>query len=125
MHKKTKIVIVGAGIAGLAAAQELLANGFEVIIVEARNRCGGRIWVDDSLGLGMPLAKGARWIHGIDNNPLMQWVQKLSIPYFTFDYQKMAVFDRNGQAIIREKITHFTDFLNDAIQKAQRFSWQK
>lgn len=28
----------------------------------------------------MPLARGAGWIHGIDNNPLMQWVQKLSTP---------------------------------------------
>ena len=123
MNKNNKIVIVGAGIAGLAAAHELLASGFEVTILESRNRCGGRIWVDQSLG--MPLPKGATWIHGIDDNPLMQWVEKLSTPYFTFDFQKTSLFDRNGQPIAREKIADFDDFLNDAIQKAQQFSWQQ
>ena len=37
------ILIVGAGVAGLAAARELCAEGLKVIVLEARNRIGGRI----------------------------------------------------------------------------------
>ncbi|MBD05210.1 MAG: hypothetical protein CME24_12780 [Gemmatimonadetes bacterium] len=40
------IVVVGAGIAGLAAARRLADRGFTVIVVEARQRISGRIWTD-------------------------------------------------------------------------------
>ncbi|MBS0350358.1 MAG: FAD-dependent oxidoreductase [Proteobacteria bacterium] len=123
MNSKTKVVIVGAGIAGLGAAQALLTNGFEVMVVEARDRCGGRIWVDDSLGI--PLARGATWIHGIDHNPMMQLAQKSSTRYFALDYQKMAFFDRNGHPIAQKKVTDFDNILNDALQKAQQFAFQQ
>jgi monoamine oxidase len=44
MSKKTKIVIVGAGAAGIAAASKLLKNGLnDFVILEANNRIGGRI----------------------------------------------------------------------------------
>ena len=41
-----KVIIVGAGISGAAAAHELAQHGFEVIVVEARNRIGGRMCTD-------------------------------------------------------------------------------
>ena len=50
MRKITKIIVVGAGIAGLAAAKKLQEQGFDVQILEARNRIGGRTWTDYSLG---------------------------------------------------------------------------
>jgi monoamine oxidase len=39
----TKVIVLGAGISGLCAAYELSQNGFEVVILEARNRIGGRV----------------------------------------------------------------------------------
>ena len=62
------IAVIGAGIAGLRAAQLLAGAGYDVTIYEARDRIGGRIWTDRSLGL--PLDLGASWIHGLDGNPL-------------------------------------------------------
>jgi len=62
------VAIVGAGVSGLAAAAWLTDEGYDVTILEARRRIGGRILTDRSLG--MPLDLGASWIHGTDGNPL-------------------------------------------------------
>lgn len=42
--QKQKIIVVGAGIAGLTAAKTLMQKGHEVLVLEARDRIGGRIW---------------------------------------------------------------------------------
>jgi len=60
--KKTKVLIVGSGIAGLAAAQKLVENNFEVEILEARNDHGGRIRKNETFG-GFPIEIGAEEIH--------------------------------------------------------------
>lgn len=65
-----KIGIVGAGIAGLSAAQILDAAGREVDVIEARDRIGGRVNTDTSLGFAADL--GASWLHGDDGNPLTE-----------------------------------------------------
>jgi monoamine oxidase len=49
LNQKT-VIVVGAGIAGLAAAIDLKTAGFKVIIVEGRERVGGRVFADTSLG---------------------------------------------------------------------------
>lgn len=41
---KNRVVIIGAGLTGLAAAQELSSHGQDVLVLEARDRIGGRIW---------------------------------------------------------------------------------
>jgi NADPH-dependent 2,4-dienoyl-CoA reductase/sulfur reductase-like enzyme len=44
MSSKRQTVVIGAGLAGLSAARELRKNGHEVVVLEARDRVGGRIW---------------------------------------------------------------------------------
>lgn len=63
------IAVIGAGIAGLRVAQLLGDEGYDVTLYEARDRIGGRLWTDRSLGL--PLDMGASWIHGLEGNPLV------------------------------------------------------
>lgn len=57
-----KVIVVGAGFAGLIAARELEAAGIEVNVFEARDRIGGRAWTDKRLG-GHALEMGATWVH--------------------------------------------------------------
>ncbi|ARF59219.1 hypothetical protein B1H19_03630 [Streptomyces gilvosporeus] len=64
-----RVIVVGAGISGLAAARHLADRGQGVVVLEARNRIGGRIWTSGKWA-GMPLDLGASWIHGIDSNPI-------------------------------------------------------
>ncbi|OZG26410.1 amine oxidase [Williamsia sp. 1138] len=59
---RPSVVIVGAGFSGLIAARELEFAGFDVRIVEARDRIGGRAWTDERLG-GHTLEMGATWVH--------------------------------------------------------------
>ena len=57
-------LIVGAGAAGLAAAAELAASRQSVLVLEARDRVGGRIWTRPEPGLPVPVELGAEFIHG-------------------------------------------------------------
>ncbi len=63
-----KGIVIGAGLAGLAAARELQSYGVKVVVLEARERVGGRVWTDHSLGF--PVDMGASWIEGVRGNPI-------------------------------------------------------
>ena len=58
------VIIIGAGAAGLAAADELSRKGARVLILEARERIGGRCWTRRVPGLPIPVELGAEFIHG-------------------------------------------------------------
>ena len=57
-------VIVGAGAAGLTTARELARAGKKVTILEARDRCGGRIYPLPAEEFGYPAEGGAEFVHG-------------------------------------------------------------
>ena len=61
---KTEVLVIGAGAAGLAAADELARAGCSVLVVEARNRVGGRCETHRVAGLPVPVELGAEFIHG-------------------------------------------------------------
>lgn len=63
------VVIIGAGVAGIAAGRRLAAAGKRIALVEASDRVGGRCVTDDHL-FGVPYDRGARWLHTADVNPL-------------------------------------------------------
>lgn len=54
-------VVVGAGIAGLVTARELGRSGLRVLVLEARDRLGGRLWTDHRLGRDLEM--GGTWVH--------------------------------------------------------------
>jgi len=58
------ILIIGAGAAGLAAAAELAHSDRRVLLLEARDRIGGRIWTRHVPELAVPVEYGAEYIHG-------------------------------------------------------------
>src|SRR5437667_2081056 len=64
---ETSVLIVGAGIAGLAAGDMLSAEGLPVVVLEARERIGGRIHTIQSLRGSIPIELGAEFVHGAKN----------------------------------------------------------
>jgi monoamine oxidase len=56
------VVVIGAGLAGLAAARDAAQAGLTVIVIEARDRVGGRVWTHFTKGLTHPIELGAEWI---------------------------------------------------------------
>lgn len=61
-------IVIGAGVAGLTAARLLVRAGRRVVVLEARDRVGGRVVTDRLSGLVTDL--GASWIHGITDSPV-------------------------------------------------------
>ena len=55
------VCIVGAGYAGLTAALRLVQAGRSVVVLEARDRVGGRVWTD-RLADGTPIDRGGAWL---------------------------------------------------------------
>ena len=58
------VVVLGAGIAGLAAARKLAEAGLSVVLLEARSRTGGRIFTTRTPATDLPVELGAEFVHG-------------------------------------------------------------
>ena len=58
---ETEVCIVGGGLAGLTAARRLSQAGQSVVVLEARNRVGGRVWTRNASS-GVPVDMGATFI---------------------------------------------------------------
>lgn len=76
------VIIIGAGLAGLAAARQLLSFGFKVLVLEGRSRPGGRVYTEKmgQKGNFAAVDLGGSVITGIHANPLGVLARQLSIP---------------------------------------------
>ena len=75
---KTSVLIVGAGLAGLTAARELERRGCRVIVCEARQRIGGRVWTLRDGFVGMHGEAGGEMIDG-EQEEIRQLARELGI----------------------------------------------
>ncbi|XP_067268065.1 lysine-specific histone demethylase 2 isoform X1 [Chanodichthys erythropterus] len=76
-----KVLVIGAGAAGLAAARQLQNFGMQVVVLEARERIGGRVWDDASLGI--TVGRGAQIVNGCVNNPIALMCEQLGLRMHT------------------------------------------
>ena len=79
-----QILVIGAGMAGIAAARTLHDAGCRVTLLEARDRIGGRTHTDSSLGVDIDL--GAAWIHGPTANPLVPLARQHGVSWGETDF---------------------------------------
>jgi len=75
VRHSAEALIIGAGAAGLAAAADLAAAGRSALVLEARDRIGGRIWTRNEPDFPVPIELGAEFIHGraAVTFELLQW----------------------------------------------------
>ena len=99
----SRVAVLGAGAAGLACARELIDAGFDVELIEARDRPGGRVWSEEIVGL--PAEMGASWIHGVSGNPLTAIADEAGVERIAFEYGAGFTSERQrtaGEAGYRE-----------------------
>lgn len=88
------VIIIGAGAAGLAAARQLIAAGQSVLLLEARERIGGRVWTEANVA-GHPVDHGASFLHVWEQNPWTTIARRLGMPT-VIDQRRRFLFV-NGQ----------------------------
>ena len=109
------VIVIGAGVSGLACAQKLQQAGQNVLVLEAKERIGGRIhsvqYQQNILDLG------ASWIHGIEKNPIWNIVEKNNIETYVFNYLESDYFFQDGSVFTVEQKQQFLNLVQ-SIEKA-------
>ena len=117
-YKKSKdtVIVIGAGMSGLAAAKELIDNGVvNVIVLEAQDRVGGRVRTDYSLGVAFD--EGASWIHGPDGrNPITDLASSAGAETFFTDDDNVIVYNTDGTVYTDAYYTQQDADFEDAIK---------
>lgn len=107
------VIVIGAGISGLAAAKRLKDKGFTVIVLEAQEKVGGRLRTDRSLGVAFD--EGASWIHGPSGNPITSLASQAGANTFLTDDDSVEVFDTNGIAYSDSVLTSSENQFDNAL----------
>src|SRR5580765_3165506 len=114
-----RVLVLGAGIAGLAAARELSQLGYAVTVLEARDRIGGRCWTADGVDLG------AHWIHSTEGNPITSLARELGLPTlfvggdstYTGGWDALALLDGDGSELSFDDKQH-SILVADAVRES-------
>lgn len=89
-----RVLVIGAGFAGLAAARRLREAGIDCVVLEARARIGGRV---HSIALGpVRVDEGAAWLQHFDDNPLAACARQLGLPLRETDFSQPLAAAADG-----------------------------
>lgn len=112
--RSPSVIVIGGGMAGVSAARALHDASFKVVLLESRDRVGGRVHTDYSFGF--PVDLGASWLHGVcQENPLAPVISRLGLPLYRtsgdnsvlydHDLESYALFDMDGNQVPQELVT--------------------
>ncbi len=93
-NSNAAVVVIGAGMAGLAAATELVRVGHSVVVLEAEPHIGGRARTDRSLGV--PVHLGGTWMHGTEGHP----IDAFGLRSLPTDFSQTPVLIPNGPQFV-------------------------
>jgi monoamine oxidase len=108
LSNQEDVIVIGAGIAGIESARFLQSQGYSVLVLEARDRIGGRVLTNNSLD-NIPLDLGASWVHGVRNNPVTALIRQFQIKILQTDYNSFIQYNSNGNKV--------TDFQERELEK--------
>jgi len=91
------IIVVGAGLAGLSAAYELKHRGYQVTVIDARNRMGGRIWSDR--GWGFPADFGASIVREGPGGLLTPLLKRSGVKTLPLEAQSVSYRLKGGKKL--------------------------
>jgi monoamine oxidase len=90
------VIVIGAGMAGIAAARAVMEAGRTAVLIEARDRIGGRTYTE-SHSFGFPHDHGAAWFEAVEHNPLVPLARGLSFQLVP-DPETLSVYIDGRQA---------------------------
>jgi monoamine oxidase len=93
--READVVVVGAGLAGLAAARRLTAEGIDCVVVEARDRVGGRT-LNHEIGDGKIVEVGGQWV-GPTQTRVLELMRELGLESFPTYSQGQHVVEYRGE----------------------------
>jgi monoamine oxidase len=111
------VLIVGAGVAGIAAAHTLRQSGLTVLVLEARDRIGGRTWTDTSK-LGVPVDVGGQWLHNGASNPFVAIAKQLGFDLNVSDREDGWLF-RDGVRTPRRQVDAYSAASEALMKRAE------
>ncbi|KAH9770522.1 polyamine oxidase 2 [Citrus sinensis] len=100
--RSPSVIVIGAGMAGVAAARALHDASFKVVLLESRDRVGGRVHTDYSFGF--PVDLGASWLHGVcQENPLAPVISRLGLPLYRTSGDNSVLYDHDLESCVQRK----------------------
>ncbi|XP_059282071.1 probable polyamine oxidase 4 [Lycium ferocissimum] len=123
------VIVIGGGISGVAAARFLQNASFKVLLLESRDRLGGRIHTDNSFGC--PVDMGASWLHGVCNeNPLAPLIRRLGLTLYRtsgddsvlydHDLESCMLFDMDGHQVPQNTVAEVGDVFKKILNETEK-----
>lgn len=112
-----RVTVIGAGMAGLAAAWYFNQRGVEVRVLEARDHIGGRTYTDRSTGF--PFDEGASWIHGPRRNPIFDVAEEAGATTYRTDDDSVKVYNLDGSQYDDKDISDAEKDFEDALEEVE------
>ncbi|KAI3947841.1 hypothetical protein MKX01_034506 [Papaver californicum] len=123
------VIVIGGGFAGISAARALHDASIQVVLLESRDRLGGRVYTDYSFGF--PVDMGASWLHGVcKENPLASLISRMGLPLYRtsgdnsvlydHDLESYALYDTEGNQVPQELVTKVGIIFEDILKESEK-----
>ncbi|KAF6174650.1 hypothetical protein GIB67_006302 [Kingdonia uniflora] len=123
------VIVIGGGISGVAAARVLHNASFKVLLLESRDRLGGRIHTNYLFGC--PVDMGASWLHGVCNeNSMAPLIRSLGLTMYRtsgdnsilydHDLESYALFGKDGSQVPQQLVSEVGETFKRILKETEK-----